>query len=143
VRNPERADTDPTVLTEMQIGMAIRRSIIRTIPIALNDNFPFHARTPARKEIDFMAHQLAGTAIEGKYVEDVAGTPRPPQRTLPNGTACGVLVTSTSTAVRDYERETRANTLPSALCADRHVGLQLTSGSIEPFTQKSTRICDA
>lgn len=69
LRNPERTDIDPTVLTEMQLGMAIRRSIIRTNPIALNDDFLFHVRTPARKEIDFVSRDLAGVAIEGKYVE--------------------------------------------------------------------------
>jgi uncharacterized protein len=70
LRNPQRADIDPTVLTEMQIGMAIRRSVIRANPIALNDDFLFHARTPTRKEIDFVSRDLAGVAIEGKYVED-------------------------------------------------------------------------
>jgi uncharacterized protein len=70
LRNPERSDIDPTVLTEMQIGMAIRRSVIRANPIALNDDFLFHARTPARKEIDFVSRYLAGVAIEGKYIED-------------------------------------------------------------------------
>jgi hypothetical protein len=29
----------------------------------------FHVRTPARKEIDFVAEDLGQTAIEGKYVE--------------------------------------------------------------------------
>jgi uncharacterized protein len=70
LRNPESADIDPTVLSEMQIGMAIRRSVIRINPISLNDDFLFHARTPTRKEIDFVSRELAGTAIEGKYVED-------------------------------------------------------------------------
>jgi uncharacterized protein len=69
LRNPERADIDPTVLSEMQIGMAIRRSVIRANPIALNDDFLFHTRTPTRKEIDFVSRELAGVAIEGKYVE--------------------------------------------------------------------------
>ncbi len=70
LRNPERTDIDPTVLTEMQIGMAIRRSIIRANPIALNDDFLFYARTATRKEIDFVSRDLAGAAIEGKYIED-------------------------------------------------------------------------
>jgi uncharacterized protein len=70
LRNSERNDIDPTVLSEMQIGMAIRRSVIRINPIALNDDFLFHVRTPTRKEIDFVSRELAGTAIEGKYVED-------------------------------------------------------------------------
>lgn len=70
LRNPARADIDPTVLTEMQIGMAIRRRIITSNPNALNDDFLFHVRTPSRKEIDFVAHDLAGVAVEGKYCED-------------------------------------------------------------------------
>jgi uncharacterized protein len=70
LRNAARADIDPTVLTEMQIGMAIRRSTIRSNPTALQDDFVFHVRTPSRKEIDFVAEDLAGAAIEGKYCED-------------------------------------------------------------------------
>ncbi len=70
LRNAERVDIDPTVLTEMQIGMCIRRSIIARNPLALNDDFLFHVRTPSRKEIDFVAHDLVGAAIEGKYCED-------------------------------------------------------------------------
>ena len=69
LRNPARADIDPTVLTEMQIGMAVRRNVAAANPTALNDDFLFHMRTPARKEIDFVAHGLAGTAIESKYSE--------------------------------------------------------------------------
>jgi predicted AAA+ superfamily ATPase len=70
LRNPARVDIDPTVLTEMQIGMALRRSIVRADPTALNDEFLFYERTPTRKEIDFVARALSGAAVEGKYVED-------------------------------------------------------------------------
>lgn len=70
LRNASRADIDPTVLTEMQLGMMIRRSIIRSNPTSLQDDFVFHVRTPARKEIDFVAEDFAGAAIEGKYCED-------------------------------------------------------------------------
>lgn len=70
LRNSARADIDPTVLTEMQIGMAIRRRIISTNPSALNDDFLFHVRTASRKEIDFVARDLGGVAVEGKYCED-------------------------------------------------------------------------
>jgi hypothetical protein len=54
----------------MQIGMCIRRAIIARNPPALNDDFLFHVRTPSRKVIDFVACDLVGTAIEGKYCED-------------------------------------------------------------------------
>jgi len=70
LRNVERADVDPTVLTEMQLGMAIRRRVLRENRDAQNDEFLFHVRTPARKEIDFVSPHLSGTAVEGKYTED-------------------------------------------------------------------------
>ena len=70
LRNMARADIDPTVLTEMQLGMALRRGIIAANPNSMKDDFLFHVRTPARKEIDFVAADLAGAAVEGKYSED-------------------------------------------------------------------------
>lgn len=69
LRNAARADIDPTVLAEMQIGMALRRNIIDAHPTAVNDEFLFHVRTATRKEIDFLAYHLGGVAIEGKYTE--------------------------------------------------------------------------
>ena len=69
LRNPERGDVDPTVLNEMQIGMAIQRAARRVGAPAQDDQFLFHARTPARKEIDFVARNLAGVAIEAKYTD--------------------------------------------------------------------------
>ena len=68
LRNPERADIDPTVLAEMQIGTAIHRAAYAAGTPWADDSFLFHARTPSRKEIDFVAEPLAGVAIEGKYV---------------------------------------------------------------------------
>ena len=70
LRNSERPDIDPTALTEMQLGMALRRRLLRDRPTVGNDDFLFYVRTPARKEIDFVSDALAGVAIEGKYVED-------------------------------------------------------------------------
>ena len=70
LRNPQRADIDPTVLTEMQLGMAIRRRALAEKPNAGNDEFVFHVRTPSRKEIDFVSESLGSVAIEGKYCED-------------------------------------------------------------------------
>ncbi len=69
LRNPARPDVDPTVLTEMQIGMALRRAADISGQPWTGDEFLFHLRTPARKEIDFVAEALAGAAVEGKYVE--------------------------------------------------------------------------
>lgn len=70
LRNPARADVDPTVLTEMQIGMAIRRRMLTERPWSATDQSLFYVRTPARKEIDFVAGDLASVAVEGKYAED-------------------------------------------------------------------------
>lgn len=69
LRNPARRDIDPTVLAEMQIGMAIRRRVLFERPSAENDEFLFFWRTPTRKEIDFVSEDLAGAAVEGKYTE--------------------------------------------------------------------------
>lgn len=70
LRNPQRADIDPTVLTEMQLGMAILRRALAEKPHAGHDQFVFHVRTPARKEIDFVSEMLGSVAIEGKYCEN-------------------------------------------------------------------------
>jgi uncharacterized protein len=70
LRNPARSEIDPTVLTEMQIGMALRRRVLSVHPTAANDQFLFHARTPSRKEIDFVAEDMVDVAIEAKYCED-------------------------------------------------------------------------
>lgn len=67
LRSPERADVDPTVLTEMLLGMAIHRAAYAAGTAWADDQFLFHARTPARKEIDFVAQPLAGVALECKY----------------------------------------------------------------------------
>lgn len=70
LRNPARADIDPTILSEMQVGMAIRRRILTERPRSTTDQSLFYVRTPSRKEIDFVAADLAGVAVEGKYTED-------------------------------------------------------------------------
>lgn len=70
LRNPERADIDPTALTEMQIGSAIRRRQLRERPRSSTDDSLFHVRTASRKEIDFVAADLGRAAVEAKYIED-------------------------------------------------------------------------
>lgn len=69
LRNSARADIDLTVLTEMQLGMALHRAAeAEGAPWEADSQF-FYVRTPARKEIDFVGEPMAGAAIEAKYVE--------------------------------------------------------------------------
>lgn len=69
LRNPAQPDLDPTIVTEMQIGLGVHRAACAAgIPWA-DDEFLFYVRTPARKEIDFVGEPLAGVALEGKYTE--------------------------------------------------------------------------
>lgn len=69
LRNPSRADVDPTVLTEMQLGMAIQRSAYLSGALWADEEFLFYTRTATRKEIDFISEKLAGVALEGKYTD--------------------------------------------------------------------------
>ena len=70
LRNPARPDIDPTVLTEMQVGMAVSRRVHASGAAIKNDQFLFYFRTPSRKEIDFVSEAFAGVALEGKYCEN-------------------------------------------------------------------------
>ena len=49
--------------------MTLRRAIHAAGRSWTSDPDLFYVRTPTRKEIDFVGEPLAGTAIEGKYVE--------------------------------------------------------------------------
>lgn len=69
LRNPQRSDLDPTVLTEMMIGMVLRRAQLVAGQLWADDPTVFYLRTPTRKEIDFVSEAFAGTAVEGKYTE--------------------------------------------------------------------------
>ena len=71
LRSPERLDVDPTVLTEMLLGMAVQRAAYAAGTAWADDQFLFYERTPTRKEIDFVAQPLAGVALEGKYSDTV------------------------------------------------------------------------
>jgi predicted AAA+ superfamily ATPase len=69
LRKSGRPDIDPTVLTEMQVGMAVNRRVrVQTVRIT-NDQFLFYFKTPTRKEIDFVSEVFAGVALEVKYIE--------------------------------------------------------------------------
>ena len=91
LRNTARSDLDPTVLTEMQIGMAVRRRMLVDRPTAGNDDFLFHVRTPARKEIDLVSADLGDVAIEGKYTD--RGSWRSEAATVNASEWDGILVT--------------------------------------------------
>lgn len=69
LRNVARPDIDPTVLTEMQIGVAIRRRQVAEGASWKGEDRLFYWKTPSRKEIDFVSEDLGGSAIEGKYTE--------------------------------------------------------------------------
>lgn len=69
LRNEHRPDIDPTVLAEMQLGMAIRRRQVAEGSSWTGDDRLFYWRTPARKEIDFISEDLNGAAIEGNYTD--------------------------------------------------------------------------
>jgi hypothetical protein len=49
--------------------MAIHRHAYKAGTPWADETFLFHARTPARKEIDFVSDRLDGVALEGKYTD--------------------------------------------------------------------------
>jgi hypothetical protein len=69
LRNPAHGDVDPTLCTEMQIGMSVHRGAYAAGTPWADDQFLFHVRTPTRKEIDFVGEPLVGVALEAKYIE--------------------------------------------------------------------------
>jgi len=70
LRHSARPDIDLTVLTEMALGMAIRRAADDTGHAWAGDEFLFYHKTPSRKEIDFVSELLADSAIEAKFIQD-------------------------------------------------------------------------
>jgi predicted AAA+ superfamily ATPase len=67
--NDARSDIDLTLLSEMQLGAAIRRRIMADDSNVGTDEFLFHYRSKTGKEIDFVSEYLGTCAIEGKYIE--------------------------------------------------------------------------
>ncbi|KQR07696.1 ATP-binding protein [Cellulomonas sp. Leaf334] len=112
LRNPNRQDVDLTALAEMQIGNAIRRRVVTDLPVSLSDDFLFHVRTPARKEIDFVSQQLGGVAIEGKYTQ---GAWRSEAATVEASDWSGIL--ATRNVLEISQDEARAWAVPAALLA--------------------------
>lgn len=69
LRNSSRSDVDPTVLTEMQLGLAVHRAAHLSGARWADEDFLFYTRTATRKEIDFISERLGGVALEGKYTD--------------------------------------------------------------------------
>jgi len=112
LRNPARPDLDVTVLAEMQVGMALRRAAFSGGWPWTADEVIFYSRTPARKEIDFVGEPLAGTAVEGKYVE--TGKWRGEAKTVDASEWAGVLTTRN---VLDCSEPGRTWAVPAAILA--------------------------
>ncbi|MCL2091604.1 MAG: AAA family ATPase [Micrococcales bacterium] len=112
LRNPARSDIDPTVLSEMQLGLAVRRRVIADRPQADHDAFLFYERTPARKEIDFVSEELGGAAIESKYTE--TGRWRSEAATVNTSPWHGILATRN---VLDTSDDDSAWAVPTAFLA--------------------------
>jgi hypothetical protein len=111
VRNQHRPDVDPTILAEMQIGMAIRRRQVAAGATWTGEDRLFYWRTPTRKEIDFVSEDLGGAAVEGKYTEQRW---RQESATVNASQWRGVLATRN---VLDTDSRDKAWAVPAALLA--------------------------
>jgi uncharacterized protein len=112
LRNPARSDVDPTILTEMQLGMMLRRAAYASGCGWTADDLFFHVRTPTRKEIDFVGEPLAGVALEGKYTD--RGTWRSEAATVNASAYDGLLVTR---SVLDVESADGSWAVPAGILA--------------------------
>ena len=112
LRNLARPDVDTTALAEMQIGMALRRSVAASGRAWASEESVFHLRTPNRKEIDFVSEALCGIAVESKYVE--TGKWRSEAATVEASGFTGILTTRN---VLDCADPDSAWAVPSAVLA--------------------------
>jgi predicted AAA+ superfamily ATPase len=113
LRQATRADIDPTVLAEAQIGTALRRAALRERSTWDSDSALFHLRTATRKEIDFVAAELFGAAIEGKYTD--GGSWKSEARTVDASSYRGILTTRSVLDISAADDEAWA--VPAALLA--------------------------
>ncbi len=112
LRSVARPDIDPTVLVEMQLGVALRRALLPDGASWDADTPLFHTRTAARKEIDFVAEFMAGAAVEGKYTD--TGNWRSQAATVASSPHLGVLATRT---VLDTDDTAGPWAVPAAILA--------------------------
>jgi len=69
LRDSQRQDIDLTILTEMMVGMALRRRVIRDFNKSSAGGFIYYFTSKTRKEIDFVSQYLGDAALEGKYTQ--------------------------------------------------------------------------
>ncbi len=70
-RFPQSPPPDASQISEQQLGFTIVRRLERDHPGTYADfTSVMHARTSARKEVDFVGPLLGNLGIEGKYVDD-------------------------------------------------------------------------
>lgn len=114
LRNDARHDVDPTTLSEMMLGMAIRRAAISGGREWDGDHFLFYRRTPTGKEIDFVSPLLGTNAIEGKYTD---GSWRREALTVNASEWHGIMATESVLEIGTGEQEARAWAVPAGLLA--------------------------
>jgi hypothetical protein len=86
----------------MMTGTAIRRAAGDLGQAWAGDEFLFHHRTPARKEIDFVSELLGDAAIEAKFIEDSSWHAE--AATVEASGWRGILVTRNVMDTRDADR---------------------------------------
>lgn len=91
LRNPRRDDVDPTILSEMMVGLALRRAALREGVDWDGDDALFHWKNASGSEIDFVSELLGSAAVEGKFVDDDGW--RSESRTLKSSEWKGIMAT--------------------------------------------------
>lgn len=114
LRNVARHDVDPTILSEMMLGMAIRRAAIASGREWDGDDLLFYHRTPTGKEIDFVSPLLGPNAVEGKFTD---GRWRREAITVNASEWRGILATDSVLEVETGERQDKAWAVPAGLLA--------------------------
>ena len=72
LRNTNRENVDITVLSEMQIGLAVKRRLVAMGRGAVQEENLFYFNNASRNEIDFVSDYFGNAALEGKYTENDA-----------------------------------------------------------------------
>ncbi len=114
LRNEARQDVDPTILSEMMLGMAIRRAAITSGREWDGDDFLFYHRTPTGKEIDFVSPLLGENAVEGKFTD---GRWRREAITVNASEWRGILATDSVLEIETEDARHRAWAVPAGLLA--------------------------
>ncbi len=114
LRNDARHDVDPTILSEMMLGMVVRRAAIASGREWDGDDFLFYHRTPTGKEIDFVSPLLGKNAVEGKFTD---GRWRREAITVNASEWRGILATESVLEIETGDRQDKAWAVPAGLLA--------------------------